>query len=396
MRDEAGRSAVDRVMLDITAIPTAAGREWRVAAFIETWVEDREDLALRTDRAGNMVIERVEADETRPPLLITAHLDHPAFVVDGMVGDSAVRLGFRGGVHDPYFREAPIEIITRDDRVVPARVVEAGPARPFRVCVAELEGDEDGAALGIAPGDIGRWRVAAPEIAGGMVHTHACDDLAAVAAALVAFDRLRSEAGAGHVRLLFTRAEEVGFVGAIWALKHGTVAPGSRMILLENSRAFADSPIGAGPVVRVGDRLSTFSPTLTAAISRAAEEIEKERAGSAAPFLWQRKLMPGGACEATAYQAWGYEAACVCLPLGNYHNMADLDRVQAGDAEAVRGARCDREFVSMDDVHGMIDLLVALGSRLADAPPLMDRLEAMYAERSSVLNDVEGFGAEPG
>jgi len=342
-----------------------------------------------------MCIERIDADESRPPLLITAHLDHPAFVVDGMVGDAAVRLAFRGGVLDPYFRDAPIDIITGDDRVIGARIVQAGPATPFRACVAELETDEPDAAIAIAPGDIAVWRMDPPLIEGGLIHTHACDDLAAVAAALCAFDELRAVPAAAHVRLLFTRAEEVGFIGAIWALKNATVAPESRMILLENSRAFPDSPIGAGPVVRVGDRMSTFSPVLTAAISKAAEDLERARKDSPTPFRWQRKLMPGGACEATAYQAWGHEAACICLPLGNYHNMADLERVQAGDPVAIAQARCDREFVALADVEGLIDLLIAIGAHLADAPSLVARLETMYNERASVLNDVEGFAAEP-
>ena len=391
--DDTPSDQTDRLLLDLTALPTAAGREWRVADFIADWVDQRDDLALRTDRAGNMCIERIAADESRPPVYITAHLDHPAFVVDGFVGDSAIRLAFRGGVHDPYFREAPIDIITADDRIVPARLVSAGPAQPFRACVAELDTDAAAGELGIAPGDIARWRMADPEITGGLLHTHACDDLAAVGAALIAFDRLRSVPSAAHVRLLFTRAEEVGFVGAIWALKNATVPAGSHLILLENSRSFHDSPIGGGPVVRVGDCLSTFSPTLTAAISKAAEDLEKSRKDTPDPFRWQRRLMPGGACEATAYQAWGFEAACICLPLGNYHNMADLDLVQANDPTAIREARCDREHVAMADIHGLIDLLVALGSNLAATPSLMDRLEAMYTERASVLDDVEGFAS---
>jgi len=41
----------------------------------------------------------------------------------------------------------------------------------------------------------------------------------------------------------------------------------------------------------------------------------------------------------------------------------------------------------------MIDLLIALGTNLADAPSLIQRLESMYEERSSVLRDVEGFTA---
>src|SRR6185369_15939244 len=38
-------------------------------------------------------------------------------------------------------------------------------------------------------------------------------------------------------------------------------------------------------------------------------------------FHYQRALMPGGTCEATVYDAYGYTAAAVCVALGNYHNM---------------------------------------------------------------------------
>jgi endoglucanase len=69
-----------------------------------------------------------------------------------------------------------------------------------------------------------------------------------------------------------------------------------------------------------------FSPQLTNRICHLVDEYQKTH-----PRLKvQRKLMPGGACEATAFGAYGYEATCICLPLGNYHNMADIDGVQAG------------------------------------------------------------------
>ena len=65
------------------------------------------------------------------------------------------------------------------------------------------------------------------------------------------------DAALAHVALLFTRSEEIGFIGAIGAAREGTVPKGARLVCLENSRSFPhDSPIGAGPIVRVGDRLS--------------------------------------------------------------------------------------------------------------------------------------------
>ena len=124
----------------------------------------------------------------------------------------------------------------------------------------------------------------------------------------------------------------------------------ARLICLENSRSFPESPIGGGPIVRVGDRMSVFEPSLTNDIALMMTEHEKRRSG----FKWQRKLMPGGTCEATAFSTYGYRSTCLCLPLGNYHNMVDIDGVLAGRTPAQLGP----EFISIADFHGLIDMLV--------------------------------------
>jgi endoglucanase len=228
------------------------------------------------------------------------------------------------------------------------------------------------------------------------MHALACDDLAATAAALAAMDVLlglhaTDPASVGDVRLLFTRAEEIGFVGAIAACRSGTMPMDARVIALENSRSFPESPIGGGPIVRVGDRLSVFSPALTEAVARRAEEIAggpasvtaSQKLADAPAWKWQRKLMAGGACEASVFCASGREATCVCLPLGNYHNMADLAAVQAGTNSA--RPRVAREFISIADYEGLVDLLVACGRRLPASAPLRERFERLWAERSFVL-----------
>src|SRR5690606_36117004 len=100
-------------------------------------------------------------------------------------------------------------------------------------------------------------------------------------------------------------------------------------------------------------------------------------------YSWQRKLMPGGSCEATVFSALGFEAACLCLPLGNYHNMKDIDGVLAGDVSA----RLRPEFISLSDFHGLIEMLVLCAKRLDadDAPSLEARLEKVYHEGKHVL-----------
>ncbi|MGP1345166.1 MAG: hypothetical protein ACTS3F_00675 [Phycisphaerales bacterium] len=392
-------------LLELTAIPTAAGREEGPIAWIRAWCDQRPDLTLREDRAGNLIIEFANAPspESTRPLFITAHLDHPAFVVEELLPDDRIRLSFRGGVMDPYFVDAPVDLCPDEGQPIRATLESATPAKPLRDCIARTNPAPDGAPLAarIAPGTIARWAMPEPRIEDGVLHTHACDDLAAVVAALMTIERLRErgDAAGRHTRLLLTRGEEVGFVGAYAACRDRTMPPNARAILLENSRAFAESPIHAGVIVRVGDRLTTFTPDFTAAISRTAELLDWGRQAGpntdpanftptpSAGFKWQRKLMPGGACEATCYQAFGYDAACLCLPLGNYHNMANLTGVQGKEPDAVATARCAPEHIGIDDFISMVELLEACAVAMGQSEPMMERLARIYKETSFVLGD---------
>ena len=369
-------------LLDLTNIPTAAGREAGVIAWITAWVARRRNLILTRDRAGNLFItqrRREQAGAARAPLFITAHLDHPAFVVLS-TRDRDVELEFRGSVHNPYFENAPIEIFSQRATYT-ARIQTLNlKATPFKRVTARLE--DDGARPVI--GDIARFVLAEqplPRIDDGLLRTYACDDLSAVAAALSAMDLLRVRTGTSHVGLLFTRAEEVGFVGALAACRARSIPKRARLICLENSRSFPESPIGGGPIVRVGDRMSVFEPSLTNDIALLMLEHEKHKRG----FKWQRKLMPGGTCEATAFSTFGYRSTCLCLPLGNYHNMIDIDDVQAGQ----RPAQVGPEFISVDDFHGLVDMLVVCieGLDSPTRPSLRGRMEELLQKGGHVLTE---------
>jgi endoglucanase len=150
--------------------------------------------------------------------------------------------------------------------------------------------------------------------------------------------RLRAE-----TYCLFTRAEEVGFIGAIGAAKSRSVDPSLPIIAIEMSKELPGAQVGGGPILRVGDRMSIFTPEVTAFCGRVAENLARRR-----KFGFQRKLMDGGACESTAYVAYGYRATGVCLALGNYHNM-----------DAVRG-RIAPEYISLADWQRMTDWFEAL------------------------------------
>jgi hypothetical protein len=64
-------------------------------------------------------------------------LDHPGFVVTAARG-SQLELEFRGSVHDPYFQDAALEIVSAR-RSVGARVVALdAKAKPFKRVIARL------------------------------------------------------------------------------------------------------------------------------------------------------------------------------------------------------------------------------------------------------------------
>lgn len=380
-------------LAELTQLPTAAGHEQRVIAWIKRWVSERPALVLTEDGSGNLHVSRWDQTPTSgPPIYFTAHMDHPAFTVERIQDPGVITLGFRGGVMDDYFLDARVTIHTEDAGPVGALLTgRAESITPFPAYRAEL----DSPVGGVRVGDVATWELPEACFNHGNIYTHACDDLAALAGALAAYDVLLSTLPTPEqdVRLLFTRAEEIGFIGAIGACRDGTIEKGSRVLALENSRAFDDSPIGAGPIVRVGDRLSIFSPTLTGAVARRAEEVAggaatptaTQKLAAAPAWKWQRKLMAGGACEATVFCSYGFEATCVCLPLGNYHNMAELTAVQAGTNTSA--PKVGPEFVSVADFDGLVDLLVACGRKLEAAPAVQDRIDKLWAEKSFVLRD---------
>lgn len=382
-------------------MPTVAGRETRVVRWIEAWASQRPELTLSADEHGNLTLRRTEPFAPGEPVYVTAHLDHPGFTIESIDGSDTVTLAFRGGVMEDYFKGARVRLHPGAGQSPGATIIERVPSagtdeEMFKRYRARL--DTGSSTDGLTARDIATWDLPVAFIRDGMLHAPACDDLAAAAAALAAFDELLRMAQDGEpvgrdVRLFFTRAEEIGFVGALGACRSRTIPQGAPIIALENSRSFDDSPIGGGPIVRVGDRLTVFTPRLTAAVAARAEAVAggpalptaAQKTSQMPAWRWQRKLMAGGACEATVFCAAGYDATCVCLPLGNYHNMADLAAVQAG-TNTTRPS-IGSEVISISDFDGLVDLLIACGQELKPGGDIDARLEKLWFERNFVLHE---------
>ena len=360
----ADRVTVDKWLHDLTHLVTAPGLEHQVIAWVERWVSRRRDLKLVRDTGGNLLITQ-KGRKRRSPVIAVAHMDHPAFVITE-VSDDRIAFEFRGGVDAPYFHGARV------------RIPRAGGARWLEVISYDPSTQTGTLFRGVARGqvdvgDIAVWVFPPPSSPEeGMLQAPACDDLAGVAASLAALDRARGNPKLSHLGVLLTRAEEVGLIGAIHAAKNETIPTDSRVLSVETSRELAEAPIGAGPIIRTGDRVTVFDHELTNRISHAAV---------AAGLTHQRKLMAGGGCEATAFGSYGYQASGLCVALRNWHNRGNLDAVETGRGAAIAML----EEISMDDFHGLVSLILLAAGAADDPDPMRERLDRLYRSESHIL-----------
>ncbi len=360
----ASRATAEKWLHELTHIPTASGLEHEVVAWITKWVARRSDLKLTVDSGGNLLITQ-KGRKRLPLLLAVAHMDHPAFVVTDADTDRP-GFEFRGGVDEAYFHRAGVNF-ARTGGVWAVDTYDPETSRGTLKRTRRRTPD-------LRKGDIGIWEFATDRGAGGLFQAPACDDLAGVAAALAALDIARKQPGMKHFGLLLTRAEEVGLVGALHAARNGTIPPDSRVISIETSRELPTAPIGAGPIIRTGDRATVFDREMTNRISLAA---------AASGLKHQRKLMDGGGCEATAFGGFGYRAAGLCVALRNWHNRGNLDAVQSGKGSPVPML----EAISLDDFHGLTDLILIAVRAIDEPDSTRDRLESLYQSRAWVLKE---------
>lgn len=323
-------------------LPTAPFHEhWAIAA-VEGFAAARPALHLRRDAAGNLLLLYTPPRAARAPRLVaTAHLDHPGLGFPQPVGEGEYFLEKLGGVD---------LVQAQGSRVRLYDLRRSAGQRPRwgrisgHLCRGQIEGFvvrlEPGTELG--PGVFGMWDLPPLRRRGRLLYGRACDDLGGAVAGLCFLDeliRLQARVRAG---LLLTRAEEVGFGGMLAAAHSGWLDPEAIYVNLECSSARVGAVLGAGPIVRVGDRDTLFDPSLSHGIAYLARDLAQREP----PFSFQRKLMDGGICEASALASAGFCTGALALALGNYHNKG---------AEALAP-----EFIHLDDAVGLVRLLVHL------------------------------------
>jgi putative aminopeptidase FrvX len=378
---------VPKTLKALLSLPTAPFVEGAVMAYIERVCQHLAGVTTRYDRHGNL-LARYRRRPAALPLAFVAHADHPGFVALEMADRRTVRAAFRGGVKPEYFTDARVRFwtSTADTGVgrysagqwVKGRVRELTKAARVTDVVGWIWRPEEAlirVGKPVAPNSPGMWDLPDPALRGDLITARGCDDIAGCAAMLTLLQRLSRKRIPAEVYCLFTRAEEVGFIGAIAAARAGTLPRRLPVISIETSSILPNAQQGDGPILRVGDRAAIFSPGLIAFCERVARTLAERRKG----FAVQRKLMDGGICEAVPFMAYGYEAGGICLALGNYHNMD------------TRRKRIASETISLRDWHAMLDWFEALvcdtGERTDGVYSVRPRLDARFEKYADLLRD---------
>ncbi|MBE7462725.1 MAG: hypothetical protein HS116_04430 [Planctomycetes bacterium] len=359
--------------------PTAALREDLPAAHVAAFAHARPALFLKRDAVGNLLVGYPgNGAGAKAPIVLVAHLDHPGFWIEAIRGRT-VELLFKGGVRlEHAVKGAPLAFYRRGEaKPTGFGKLEKSIGANGRVVSATARIERGTAECG----GFTMWDFPGFSVRGGKIVSRCCDDLLGAAAAMCVLDELaRSKPKGVAAWGLFTRAEEIGFYGALWAVKERWIPREARVISLECSRALAVAPQGAGPVVRVGDSASLFDPPFTEALRQACVRVQKEDPS----FLYQRKLMDGGACEATAFCSAGYRSSGICVPLGNYHNQTGLDGGKKGIGP---------ESVAVSDFAGEVRLLLELVRHGRGLAKLEGTTRQAMAKRTKEA--VKAFRAHP-
>jgi len=322
--------------MKVAACPTAACHEGHVRALLLDQLQGLPHITTHLDEFGNLHASYEHKASGREPFRVVAHMDHPAFVVHRE--GSAEELRFAGGVEDKYFADKPIVFHNELTREPLGRALVKG-----------ISSDETKRAKVKGPippeATFAVWDLPKARCTKKLFISPACDDLAQVSTVLALLRRLALSGAKAHVHALFTRAEEIGFAGALASLKTKKPLAPIPTLSLETSKARGFAQVDGGPIVRVGDRLSVFDSKVTHWMETAFRDMKTIRSNTA----WQRLLMAGGACEGSVFHRAGFPTGALCVALNNYHNM--------GPGTAIRA-----ESISLRDWQGLYDFLFFLAT----------------------------------
>lgn len=350
--------------------PTAPFREGFVLAEISKILTENA-VPYFFDKGGNLIAGVSSAQQLKNSgfrIVLFGHSDHPGFHIHQQISETKCSARWFGGAPFSHMMNAAVRVYDPTNRAsIRATITDFSNFDSSKEGhLFELQLNE---AANLSLESFGGFDYPGCEINGDLISTRAADDLAGC---VIALGALLDQKENKDSRLLavFTRAEEVGFIGCLKLLKQNILPKEAWCVSLEASRQLPEAEITKGPVLRIGDRTFIFDPEFCAVLWKVAQDLAKNDSS----FIYQRRLMSGGTCEATPLCMAGFKTAGIAVPLLNYHNSA--------------GNGPGPEQISLHDVELARRLCSELGRTLHHPPNWREQLEKTIDQEYAELKDM--------
>ena len=308
-------------------------------------ISKENNFEYKLDEWGNLYVSS-DFDSTIGPIVLVAHMDHPAFEVVSQ-DNKIIKLKPLGG-HPIQVNQngVKLRIFTSDKKELSAKIILKNNQNPdknslwlnSKYIFAELEQNYLLELPCPAILDLKKFEI---DESKRLFRSRVLDDLAGCSAILSAISMSTNKLKRPFIAV-FTRAEEVGLIGARLAAESNLINKNANIFSIETSSEIPGVKIGDGPVIRTGDRMSTFDNYPENLLRICAKNLQNNNP----KFKFQRALMSAGTCEASAFKSFGYSVSGIAFPLGNWHNRGENS--------------VEEEYLSMDDYFLGIRLMIEL------------------------------------
>lgn len=312
------------LLQELTDAPGAPGNEDAIRKIIHRELNKGARHSFETDRSGNLLCRRSGESPASPRVMITAHMDEVAFMVQNITDDGFIQFVPLGGWWAHVIVAQAMHVVTRDGRMIPGCISSTPPhflpdeAKKKLLDVEQMFLDVGGSSrrqveedMGIRLGDsivpATRFQeMAAPD----HFMAKAFDNRVGVASLIQAMEDLAEETLPCQVLGVATVQEELGCRGAVTA---AALAKPEFAIILEGPPA-DDTPgfkksecqgaLGKGVQIRVMDPSALSSRSLVDFAVTTAQ---------ANGIPHQLTVRRGGGTDAKSFQFYGLGVPCVVL-----------------------------------------------------------------------------------
>ena len=333
------------ILRELDSRPSSPFFEYMVAQYIVETIKQM-GVKVECDKFGNIIAhyDNFPSHRERDPIAFVAHMDHPGFEIIETSQEGFLARAMGGVPVASLKKPTPGVVFTPGGERIAGEIspidIVPGQEIPERKVHLNLQSDVVSTFPIPVVFDLPEFSLDEDTI-----RMRALDDLAGCASILVALEELVSNEEKVDFYAVFTRAEEVGLIGAR-LLAYDEILPKETIIVsVESSPVIPGISQGEGPVIRTGDASATFDSEAERFLSIGRLRVKEANT----EFKYQRHLMRGGTCEATAFAHFGYRVTGIAFPLGNYHNAT----TKIGDPSG----GVDLEYIDVSDYLGGIELI---------------------------------------